>query len=455
MVGAGWAGLSAASALERAGRRVVVFEQSPLLGGRARNAVWQPRAPLPLDESIAVDNGQHLLMGAYTQTLDLIKSLTTEQHFNELFSCSPIALRDANGFSLSAHARLAAPLHLAWALSLAKGLPFAERLALIRLMAWLQLRRWRVQKPMQTAMTVEQLMVATKQPESLRTKLWYPLCISALNTPAATASAQVFANVLKDTLGASRSASDFVVARASLGETLPKLVADQLAGNTQCATYTSERVVSITMGSDSSAVPSNFQVKTEQRSVAVQGVVLASPWATTGKLLQGAGLSVPSADTLTQLPICTVYLYSKQSDRAFRQEPLMLNENLNAQHFGHWLFDLGQTRGGGHLRSIVISGPGPHQTLSRQQIGDAVQQQLRAQVGFDELTEHFVITEKSATFACTAGLQRPKPITNHPRVKLCGDYYDSPYPATLETAVRSGLKAAADLLTPAAAELLA
>ena len=439
IVGAGWAGLSAAHALAHAGKPVVLFEQSPLLGGRARNAQWQPRYPLALDESLTVDNGQHLLMGAYAQTLTLIKSLSSEQQFSELFTRSPVSLRDTNGFKLTAHPSLPAPLHLAWALSFATGLSLTERFALVWLMTWLQIRRWHLGT---REITVQQLMQRTRQPESLCKKLWYPLCISALNTPAATASAQVFANVLKDTLGSNRSDSDFIVARAALGDTLPKLIADRLTNNLQCTVYTSERVVSIAAqtGSD------QCLITTDKQTVAVQSVVLASPWSVTQNLLRSAGLTVPAADLLVQLPICTVYLYSKHDLKEPLQAPLMLNEDLASGHFGHWLFDLGSTRGGGRLRSVVISGPGPHQDLSRQQIGAAVKQQLSKQIGLIESTECFVIMEKNATFACTAGLKRPQAVTDHSRVKLAGDYYESPYPATLETAVRSGLSAARDLL---------
>lgn len=441
VVGAGWAGLSAALTLVRAGKTVALFEQAPILGGRARNATWQPRNPQALDESIAIDNGQHLLMGAYSETIALIQSMTGAAAFDALFERLPVSLRDTSGFSLIAHRSLPAPLHLAWALLLAKGLLLSERLALIRLMAWLHLKQWKINP---AAMTVSQLLVVTRQPLSLCKKLWHPLCISALNTPASIACAQIFANVLQDTLGAHRAASDFIVARVPLGDTLPALVAHELIASGRCELQTGERVLSI--AKTDTGQHCQWQVSSDKKTLDVQRIVLATPWAITQSLLGNAGLAIPESDPINQLPIYTVYLYFRQSNATARQAPLMLNEDQSKQHFGHWLFDLGATKGGGRLASVVISGPGPHQELSRQQIGEAIQRQLAAQTHLTQASEHFVIAEKTATFACTAGLVRPIAQTNDDQIKLCGDFYASPYPATLETAVRSGLAAARSLI---------
>ena len=441
VVGAGWAGLSAAITLVRAGKSVVLFEQAPILGGRARNATWQLRNPLAQDESIAIDNGQHLLMGAYSETIALIQSMTSAKAFEALFARLPVSLRDTHGFSLTAHHSLPAPLHLAWALARATGLSLTERFALIRLMAWLQFQRWQIK---QEPMTVTQLLAATHQPLSLCKKLWHPLCISALNTPPTSASAQVFANVLKDTLGATRAASDFLVAKVPLGDTLPALIALELNASARCSVRNSERVLAINR--IDTASHKGWQVISDKQTLSVQSIILATPWAVTQSLLANAGLAIPHSDLLSQLPIYTVYLYHRQSKPTSREAPLMLNEDLSKQHFGHWLFDLGPTQGGGRLSSVVISGPGPHQELSRQEIGAAVQRQLAAQTHFGQASEHFVIGEKTATFACTAGLVRPAAKTNDDRIALCGDFYASPYPATLETAVRSGLAAARTLI---------
>ena len=63
VVGGGWAGCAAAVTLAEAGVRVTLFEQAKTLGGRARRVAL---------DGIALDNGQHLLIGAYRQTLALM-----------------------------------------------------------------------------------------------------------------------------------------------------------------------------------------------------------------------------------------------------------------------------------------------------------------------------------------------------------------------------------------------
>ena len=64
IVGGGYAGFSAAVTLARGGARVTLFESSRTLGGRAR----------VVDKyGIGLDNGQHILLGAYRDTLDLMR----------------------------------------------------------------------------------------------------------------------------------------------------------------------------------------------------------------------------------------------------------------------------------------------------------------------------------------------------------------------------------------------
>ncbi len=63
VVGGGWAGCAAAAELARLGHQVTLLEAGAELGGRARRLV------LELDgERHVLDNGQHLLIGAYTAT---------------------------------------------------------------------------------------------------------------------------------------------------------------------------------------------------------------------------------------------------------------------------------------------------------------------------------------------------------------------------------------------------
>ncbi len=474
IIGAGWAGLAAAAHLHRLRPElnIALLEQSTQLGGRARGAPFRPSCPLPGDESIFVDNGQHLLMGAYHKTLGLLTQLMAEgESIDQLFDRYPVSLQSSGGFKLSVPERirkLPSPLPLAVAWLTAQGVSWSDRFRLAYLMVWLKRRRWLAhQDSDDLPRTVQELLIHTRQSHQLITNLWRPLCLSALNTPVEVASAKVFSAVLRDTLGAKTLASDFLVAKTSLANTLPRLVERALAtGQQTIITGFSARYLQ-PLGDGQS--PRFNVVSRNGDHLIARRLIVATPWASAQALLATAQVAIPAADPLEQSPIVTIYLYWRSSIAALgglaekpsrvRNKPLMLLDNPALHHWGQWLFDLGSTQGGGHLASVVISGPGQHMELERETLIKHVVAQVNQQAGWIPADDGWAIYEKQATFACTAGLQRPKHGTLAPLkdraansgVYLCGDYLDSEYPATLETAVRSGLmaaeKAGADLMT--------
>ncbi|MDP1605326.1 MAG: FAD-dependent oxidoreductase, partial [Rhodocyclaceae bacterium] len=193
IIGAGYAGLAAAVELADADIKVDVFEASRTLGGRART--------VELD-GLSVDNGAHILVGAYRETLRLMQKVGAG---GTALRREPLHLEFPGKVKISAppHCIPApAPLHLAWALLTAQGLSFADKLAAIRFMRTQQARNFRL------AADITAAELFSDQPERVRRYLWEPLCLAALNTPVAIASAQVFLNVLRDSLAADRAASD-------------------------------------------------------------------------------------------------------------------------------------------------------------------------------------------------------------------------------------------------------
>ncbi|HZT63238.1 MAG TPA: hydroxysqualene dehydroxylase HpnE, partial [Burkholderiales bacterium] len=210
VVGAGWAGLAAAVTLAERGVPVTVFEASRSLGGRARRVSV---------DGVDLDNGQHILIGAYRETLRMMRLVGADP--DKLLLRLPLELRYADGFHVRAP-RLPYPLNLAAALFGAKGLDRGYAFAALRFIATLRWRGFRVDPDR----SVLQLLGEHGQAGALRTHLWEPLCVSALNTPPAVASAQVFAAVLRDGLTGSRAASDFLIARTDLGKIFPEPAAE-------------------------------------------------------------------------------------------------------------------------------------------------------------------------------------------------------------------------------------
>ncbi|MGI8895239.1 MAG: FAD-dependent oxidoreductase, partial [Casimicrobiaceae bacterium] len=198
VIGGGWAGCAAAVALARAGRTVTIFEAAPTLGGRARRVA---RDGLPLD------NGQHLLLGAYTRALELLAIVHDRTSLAPVLTRRPLTLLPLAPTQPDALTlvRRHAPgaLGLAIALLDAQGLTWSERYANL---AWfLTLKRERFVRPAEE--TVAQLLEPL--PTRVAQRLWAPLCLAALNTPIAEASAQIFANVLRAAFAGRGDASDF------------------------------------------------------------------------------------------------------------------------------------------------------------------------------------------------------------------------------------------------------
>jgi squalene-associated FAD-dependent desaturase len=421
IIGAGYAGLACAVELARKRVPVTVFERSHTLGGRARVVV---------KDGWRVDNGQHILIGAYTEMTRLLR-LTGGSP--KALAHLPLTLHTPGGMHLQA-APLPAPLHLAVGLLRATGLSWWDRLGMLRLMRYLKKRRFRVDPQM----TVHRLLAETSQPLHLSKLIWEPLCVAALNTPIAEASAQVFANVLRDSLAAGASASELLIPRVDLSELFP----------VPAARFLAVRRGKLRTGTAVDAIrraPGGFRLDGDPANQLYEQVVVATAPHHAGALLASAGdcdRLATMIDALPAEPITTVYLALGKS--LHLAHPMIGLAGGPAQ----WAFDRGQFGGPAGLIACVISARGEHDALSREDllltVHAQLERELQRRLPSPEWSQ--VITEKRATFACRPGLVRPGPQTPIPGLWLAGDYLDSDYPATLESAVRSGVDTAARVL---------
>jgi squalene-associated FAD-dependent desaturase len=423
VIGAGWAGLSAAVALHDAGCAVSVFEAGHTPGGRAQrvqNAGFQ--APL--------DNGQHLLLGAYRATLALMTRLGRDP--DHLFLRLPLTLaRIDGGFALRAP-RLPAPLHAAAALLGARGPGMRDRLAAMRFVMQLRRRGWRTEP----GMTVGRLLIASSQPTRLIDMLWHPLCIAALNTPPDAACAQLFCNVLRDTLDAPREASDLLLPRTDLSALWPDAAA------ALCDMRHGHAVR--TLQPDGAAV----LVDGERFDAAVLAV---SP-RTGARLLHPhpeAAVLVQALAAFRYLPIATLTVQLASPIDPLPCPMMMLREDPARAHVGQWLFDrtrlLGLETAAPEL-AIVASDAGALAAMPRDQAQACLVAQLQSQLDIPAVVRSQLIIEKNATFCAVPGLARPGCASPWPRLALAGDWTDTGYPGVLEGAVRSGMAAASHLL---------
>jgi squalene-associated FAD-dependent desaturase len=416
VVGAGWAGLAAAATLAEGGAQVTVFEVARSLGGRARR--------VRLD-GVDLDNGQHILIGAYGETLRLMRLVGADPERRLLRR--PLELRYASGFRFRAPA-LPAPLHLAAGLLRASGLTAGERLAAARFMA--SLRR----DPFASGVdeSVSAFLARHGQTGALRDLLWEPLCVSALNTPPQRASARVFASVLRDTLGGDRAASDLLLPRADLGALFP----------VPAAAFVAARGGEVRVGAPVRAIdigPDGFRIDADDRAFA-RVIVACAPQHAAALLdgLPGLRELAAALAALEHEPIYTCYL---QYPEEVRLEFPMLGFSGGLLQ---WAFDRGALSGHRGLIAGVLSASGEHESLTHAEVAAAIHAELaRALPGLPAPRWHRVIAERRATFSCRPGLVRPPNVTPISGLVLAGDYTASGYPATLESAVRSGVAAAA------------
>ena len=438
VIGGGYAGMSAAVALADCGIAVTVFESAMQLGGRARGVSYQ---------DTHLDNGQHLLLGCYVQTLNMIEKVggNVEQDFLRL----PLQLDLHGEFSFKAP-RLPAPLHLLAALFKAQGLTFAERLDAVRFM--LAMRGMRFQLPRD--ITVTELLAQYKQNAALVQKLLEPLCVAALNTPIHKASAQVLLHVLRDALTQSRGYSDMMLPRINFTALFPQRAANYVEqrGGKVCIACGVEAIVPYGDGIELrlAASPSRLDTPFVRPDVSkgepedslqqFSHVVCATPPVVAAKLLRPIAElaeTVAQIDSLEHQPIYTVYL--QYPAHVTLPHPML---GLH-QRYSQWLFDKGRIAGQHGLLAAVISAEGIHQELSQDELAQKVIAELHEEFGIAEQPAWFkVIAEKRATFCCAPRLQRPSQLTPLPRLLLAGDYTAGGYPATLEGAVISGLKCA-------------
>ena len=418
VIGGGYAGLACAVELVKRGAQVAVFESSRVMGGRAR---------LVEKGELRVDNGQHMLLGAYSETLRMLRLVGVRPG---IFDTRPLDLNFPGQLRLRA-ARLPAPLHLAVGLLRAEGMNWGERRACLRFIQHLKKHRFRL--PAQ--MTVAELLDRAAQPGRLNRYLWQPLCVAALNTPAQEASARVFANVLRDSLASGAAASEMLLSRVDLSELFPVPAARWIAMNGG-QIYVTEPIARIVRDGDQFALEGDPSTSRGFDHV----VIATAPYHATDLIDNFPALSdlQQTLNAFEYEPILTTYL---QYDHSVRLSSAMIGD---VEGPAEWFFDRGQFGGNEGLIAGVVSARGPHLALPKHEIELAMHNQLERIVGrqLPKPEEILTIVEKRATFACRPGVKRPGVRTAERGLWLAGDYVDSPYPATIESAVRSGVACA-------------
>jgi squalene-associated FAD-dependent desaturase len=419
VVGGGWAGLSAAVRARQNGHRLTLIEMAPQLGGRARSTI---------DGDL--DNGQHILIGAYRETLALMQAVGVD--LDQVLLRRRLVLCHADGRGLALPPGPAAPA-FAWAVVRCSAWRWRERMALLA-----QCARWAAAGfDCQPDRTVAELCGAL--PPAVRALLVDPLCVAALNTPATEASARVFLRVLRDGLFGGRGGCDLLLPRQPLHRLLPQPAGVWLRRQ-GVDVRTGHRVMALQRGDG------GWQLDGQ----VYDAVVLACSASEAARLVRPLDPAwAATAAALSFEPIVTVYLQCP----GVSLPHAMLALNEDARSPAQFVFDHGALGGKPGRFAFVISGAAPWVETGLEATVQAVVDQARRELtalgwSSDRVGVEHAVAERRATFRCTPALSRP-PMALAPGLWVVGDYVAGPYPATLEGAVRSGL-AAANALGPVA-----
>lgn len=436
VVGAGFAGLSAAVRMARGGARVLVLEARARLGGRAT-------AFTDRETGEVVDNGQHVLLGCYTETFKFLDHIGALGNLR-IQPQFAVTMVDRSGRrSRLVCPSLPAPFHLLAGVLEWDALSAADKLSALRMRAPLGLAVRQASGRSGDAIaaspgeTVENWLIRNGQSARIRELLWDPLALAALNQSPDVAAAPVFARVLGEMFG-----SDSRTAAIALPvKPLHLMYAEPARAYIQTKQGSVFSSASAKLRVENDAV---VRVDARGERWTADKVVSAVPWFRLPELFESEPAALAQilgrARDMIPSPIVTVNLWF---DRPVIDEPFLGLPGRAMQ----WVFDKRLLFGGetSHL-SLVSSGASPLTGLANQELISAAHHELLdalPAIRAARLVRATVIREPRATFSLAPG-QPPRPQVATPirRLWLAGDWIDTGLPATIESAVRSGHAAA-------------
>ena len=424
VIGAGFAGLSAAARLARGGARVVVLEAKSRLGGRA--TAFADRATGEL-----VDNGQHVLLGCYTETFAFLREIGAADRVSVQPQLAVTMIdREGRRSRLTCPA-LPAPLHLLAGVLEWDALAWSDRLSVVGLGRAI---RHQLASPGET---VENWLIRNGQTARIREMLWDPLALAALNQSPDRAAAPLFARVLGEMFSSDPRAAAIALPVRPLHEMYAEPAREYLERHGgEVRTGATARIVV-----DGDAV---IAVESGAERWRVGCVVSAVPWFALADLFDRMPPALADlashARAMTACPIVTVNLWF---DRPVIDEPFVGLPGRAMQ----WVFDKRAAFGerASHL-SLVSSGAEDALRKTNDELIATAHGELMdamPSIRAARLVRGTVIREPRATFSLAPG-QPARPTTQTPirGLWLAGDWIDTGLPATIESAVRSGHRAA-------------
>jgi len=440
VVGGGCAGFSAATALADRGARVLVVEARPGLGGRA-TAFTDPGT------GERVDNGQHILMGCYTDTLEFLDRIGAADRVRWQ-SGLKVSMIDRQGReSTLALPSLPSPLHFLAGVMAWDALSWSERFSVLKAGSAInppsRLRQgFGAQEGGHhsngNGETVRQWLTRIGQAPRLCELFWEPLALAALNQSIDQAEASSFKRVLERVFGPDPSCAALV---------MPAVPLDELYAEPS-RRWLLDRGGEVRVQSPAQVVVDGGRVRGVQvrdETIGAPIVISTVPWYSFDSLFAVVPPELretaANAAALNSLPIVTVNLWF---DDAVMREPLIGLPGRNFQ----WVFDRRAIVGGetSHL-SLISSGAETIVALSNEALVRMALEEIRDALPAARgarFRKGLAVRERRSTFSLAPDAPpRPQTETAIAGLLLAGDWIDTGLPATIESAVISGHRAAA------------
>jgi zeta-carotene desaturase len=435
IIGGGFSGLAAGVALAESGRSVRLLERNPHLGGRARSFLD------PATGSV-VDNGQHILMGCYHETLRFLSTIGTLDRVRFQPHLTVHFLDRNRRLTVLRCPGLPSPWHVLVGVLRSGSFSLREKLEVLRLGGLL---RWRkTPESGSDKLSVREWLTRLGQSGRLQRNFWDLLCIAALNEDPSVASAALFKRVLRLALFTSPEDSRIGIPSVGLSDVYTDAATAYIrarGGQVECSRGVASLLVSEGRCRGVRLL-SGGVIEAESVLSAVPSFQLAP--LLPGELLRGEPFFAPVV-ALRPAPIISINLWF---DRAITDLDFVGLRGATVQ----WLFNKSRILGSDeNCVSLVLSGAHRHIGRSKEDLlatalldlGGLFPEARKA-----KLLHWLIIKERFATFSPTWEAEQVRPTARTPvrGLYLAGDWTATGLPATIESAVRSGYTAAEAIL---------
>lgn len=416
VIGGGFAGLSAAVYLIKAGHKVELIEASPKLGGRA----YSFRDDI---SGTIVDNGQHIFMGCYKETLKFLRLIGADKNFIYQENLKVNFLNEQRRLYRLESTRLFYPLNLFFGLLNFEALPFIDRLKLLKFF----LKIYFYSEEELKTLSVHQWLETEGQNEVIRKTFWDFIAIGALNTNVNKASAKVFADILKEIFFRGNKAATIVLPAYGLTESYCNEAKNYIEKNGS-SIHLSEQVISCEILHNEIN-----KVITSKRTLSDFNYVISCiPWFALEKLYKDESINL----NFEHSAILTIHIWLSES-------------KLKEDFYGligspiHWIFT--------HKDFITIVSSDANELIekTKEELFEMAAVELKKYTGIerDEIKSYKIIKEKRSTFVPDNESldKRPGTRTKIKNLFLAGDWVNTGLPSTIESAVKSGRLAAKEI----------